>query len=163
MSEMENDETIRVNIRTGTSTRAPQPRASDLSRQEENFPVEIKVDVYRSPLESYQGLLALMSLANMTSRGDIRADATFQDILERSMSDSHLHRNAEITLDIPGRPAVSAETSEDCTVCQCKFKLGEKISPLSCGHKFHHDCLQEWGKHKQECPLCRSSIPILER
>ena len=31
-----------------------------------------------------------------------------------------------------------------------------------CNHIFHTSCLKEWYEQKQDCPLCRLALPILE-
>ena len=31
-----------------------------------------------------------------------------------------------------------------------------KISNLSCGHKFHYNCIKKWFKQNPSCPLCRN-------
>ena len=49
--------------------------------------------------------------------------------------------------------------SEDCSVCL--EDLGSVYTRLSCGHKFHRACLNEWRKTNQghRCPLCRK-VPV---
>jgi len=175
MSNIENDENIRVNIRTGTSTRVPRPRNSEISRrrsyqdyQNDQLPFEgeITIEIGRNgiPVNSYQDLMSLMHLANMTNRGNVHNDDVANSVLARSMYDSELHRNPTIRLDIRPHHCKTTEVDGDCSVCQSKFNLGDKLSTLQdCRHTFHHHCLQEWGKYKQECPLCRAVIPILER
>lgn len=48
----------------------------------------------------------------------------------------------------------------DCTICM--DPLGEFLSVLKCGHKFHSKCIIEYGvKHNNKeltCPLCRDKI-----
>ncbi len=112
---IENDETIRVNIRTGTSTRPP--RYTQLPE------LKIQFIYFGEPLEN----------------------------------------NSQIILDIVPRNCKQTEINEECAICQCKFKIGDKLATLqNCNHTFHNNCIQKWGEHKQSCPLCRSRIPILE-
>lgn len=33
-----------------------------------------------------------------------------------------------------------------------------KVNLYECGHQFHVDCLQNWLKNKNTCPLCRTKI-----
>jgi hypothetical protein len=46
----------------------------------------------------------------------------------------------------------------------CYEELNENIA-IDCGHQFHHDCIYEWLKHQQNCPLCRHDtvIPVDKR
>lgn len=161
MSNIENDETIRVNIRTGTSTRAPCPRNAEIPSY---LDTDITIEFGDMPINSYQRMMSLMQLANMTNRGYVHTDDLIEEVIARSMNDSELKRDPTIRLDILSRPCSTCDVDEYCSVCQANFKLGEKLSTLhDCDHTFHHQCIQEWGKYKQECPLCRSAIPILER
>jgi hypothetical protein len=176
MLNIENDENIRVNIRTGTSTRAPCPRSVERPEYySENIPdnvryrlvpdnsltTTIEFGINGIPVNSYQDLMSLMNFANFAN---MRNDDIVNSVLGRSMNDTELRRDPTIRLNIRSHHCKTTEIDGDCPVCQSKFKLGDKLSTLhSCKHTFHHDCLQEWGKYKQECPLCRSVIPILER
>lgn len=46
----------------------------------------------------------------------------------------------------------------ECIICLENYKIGDKISILSCEHFYHKKCLNEWLKKKEECPLCRVEI-----
>lgn len=47
---------------------------------------------------------------------------------------------------------------KDCSICLNEFDDDCEISILTCTHIFHKDCLIEWGKYKQSCPVCREEI-----
>lgn len=49
---------------------------------------------------------------------------------------------------------------KDCCICMCEFDANSVISPLPCAkqHYFHAECLENWLKTKQECPLCREKV-----
>lgn len=55
--------------------------------------------------------------------------------------------------------------NEECEECRCSICLesynNQDIYILHCQHSFHRDCLNDWIKHKSNCPLCRVRI-ILE-
>lgn len=149
MSNSENDDTIRVNIRTGTSTRAARIRD-----------IDIQIPIESEDINLYQELIYINSYPDINLYPDIFLD----NIIQRSIHDCEYQRNSSIQLNIKSQNCKIADVNEDCSICQVKFKLGEKISKLdACDHMFHYHCLQEWGKYKQECPNCRSIIPILER
>lgn len=147
----ENDPAIRVNIRTGTSTRVPQPPPRER---------------WSSEGESYNGLITLMTMVNgrpyqAHANFDVRSDI-INEILERSMQDGELKRNPRIQADVQARKCSASEVAHECAICQTKFQLDEEICSINCGHCFHAKCLQEWVKYKPECPLCRDIIPVLE-
>ena len=43
--------------------------------------------------------------------------------------------------------------------CICLDKLNNNIKTLSCNHKFHINCLNQWILSNPTCPMCRTSIP----
>jgi hypothetical protein len=46
----------------------------------------------------------------------------------------------------------------ECSICLEDYQSGESVSSLACDHLFHKKCLEEWLKHKNECPLCRTEL-----
>ncbi len=45
-----------------------------------------------------------------------------------------------------------------CSVCLSPLKID--IKELECKHSFHENCINEWLKAKNSCPLCRTPIVI---
>ena len=46
---------------------------------------------------------------------------------------------------------------ERCSICLEKYKSDDDTRSLSCDHKFHHECVEEWlKKHDNKCPVCRT-------
>jgi hypothetical protein len=81
-------------------------------------------------------------------------------ILQRSLYDQELKRDDSVVLDVDKTLCSKEDEKQDCSVCMTNLSENEYKSTLSCSHTFHYDCIQEWGKHKQECPLCREKISI---
>lgn len=165
---------IRVNIRTGTSTRRAQPRAHERKWQYDNqvhreapeFTVE-RETVQRTT--SYNGLLNLLRAANYAPgwynyppRHGLNSHV-INLILENSMNDGELQRDGSVQLDIEKHNCRSTDVTQTCGICKENFSLGDELSTLQCDHTFHHSCIEEWGKYKPECPLCRGQILVLER
>ncbi len=48
-----------------------------------------------------------------------------------------------------------------CTICIMEIEDGDRIGVLPCEHKFHVECLKEWIKRKNVCPLCQ--VPDIAR
>jgi hypothetical protein len=51
----------------------------------------------------------------------------------------------------------------DCTICLEKLNpFSSIIAKLSCGHKYHRDCISNWFRTSHHCPNCRrpSAPPI---
>ncbi|KAM2242521.1 hypothetical protein ACFX1S_009467 [Malus domestica] len=49
--------------------------------------------------------------------------------------------------------------SEFCVVCLEKMMSGEEVTPLSCSHMFHANCVVQWFKSGHTCPVCRFICP----
>jgi hypothetical protein len=45
------------------------------------------------------------------------------------------------------------ETSVECAICLDEMQL---VTSLSCRHMFHTDCILEWLRQKNTCPVCRT-------
>ncbi|KAI8815784.1 uncharacterized protein EV422DRAFT_572484 [Fimicolochytrium jonesii] len=45
-----------------------------------------------------------------------------------------------------------------CTVCLMEYDAGEEIKGTPCMHWFHGECLDQWLKNNNSCPICRTSI-----
>jgi hypothetical protein len=50
----------------------------------------------------------------------------------------------------------------DCAICLAPLTK-EESSKCFCGHIFHFNCIQDWAKTTQSCPLCRSHVPYISR
>lgn len=40
---------------------------------------------------------------------------------------------------------------------QEEYNDGEDLGMLECGHDFHSDCIKQWLKHKNLCPICKTT------
>ncbi|GMJ08004.1 hypothetical protein HRI_004469600 [Hibiscus trionum] len=45
--------------------------------------------------------------------------------------------------------------AEQCCICQEDYANGEELGKLDCGHDFHFDCIKEWLRRKNQCPICK--------
>ena len=52
--------------------------------------------------------------------------------------------------------AESAE-SDSCSIC-CEEISTAESETLSCGHRFHKRCIEQWVNNSDTCPLCRAVI-----
>lgn len=149
----QHDETIPINILTGTSTRPPQHSPSVHRWVEPNRPM-VTVEIVpviqrRNAISGGEGLFRLLNMLQVYN-----SDPN---------DDGGLVRDNSIILDIEKRPYRNTDINITCNICQENFTDGEYITTLEkCEHTFHYSCIEEWGYHKQECPLCREPIPVLE-
>jgi E3 ubiquitin-protein ligase synoviolin len=55
-------------------------------------------------------------------------------------------------------PDATAEEMANTICVMCRAEMSEAKRLPQCGHVFHFECLREWLKHRQVCPMC--TIPI---
>lgn len=55
------------------------------------------------------------------------------------------------------RPILCDET-HDCPICFSTMEKNTYVSKLTCNHHYHQDCISNWIKIKNTCPLCRTTI-----
>ena len=69
-----------------------------------------------------------------------------------------LIRQLQSSVEILSLENRSLKGSEEITECPiCLESEGTMIS-TPCGHKFHTNCLMEWLKSHDNCPVCRNSL-----
>jgi hypothetical protein len=124
-----NDNEIRVNIHTGTSTRRESADMKNYNTIPERF-----IHFY---YPGYQLTFNLM--------GYLGSDQNEKD--------------TNITLNIHSYKCTNAELMELCGICLEKFNENDQISSPTCKHIFHTNCIKEWGYYNQSCPMCRTPIP----
>lgn len=69
-------------------------------------------------------------------------------------------RDETITIAITKLRCSQTNSTRNCAVCREELVFNEEIGRIACGHTFHTHCIEEWGRYKQECPLCRAPIPL---
>ena len=47
-----------------------------------------------------------------------------------------------------------------CSICLEDFEVGTKIIYLPCFHYYHSECIENWTKNSDKCPLCNLPIKI---
>ena len=45
-----------------------------------------------------------------------------------------------------------------CSICLTAFGKGDEISTLPCGHAYHKECIGQWLRNVNNCPICKQSI-----
>ena len=45
-----------------------------------------------------------------------------------------------------------------CSICLSAFCKGNDVSTLPCGHAYHKDCIGQWLRNVNNCPICKQSI-----
>lgn len=50
------------------------------------------------------------------------------------------------------------QDKNECMICMSDFQLKEKLKIMPCTHFFHTDCIREWFKNNDTCPICKCSL-----
>lgn len=89
------------------------------------------------------------------------ADSFQDNEIPQSMSADHATMLCAPCSPITPVAEESDESDDDddedftCTICIMEVEDGDKVGALSCHHIFHVQCLKEWIKRKNVCPLCQ--------
>ncbi|KAF4389442.1 hypothetical protein G4B88_006501 [Cannabis sativa] len=68
-------------------------------------------------------------------------------ILEKSLAGVHLPSPM-----FPDGQVIS------CSVCFENIVVGLEATKLTCGHRYHEECIVKWLQTSKFCPLCRSEV-----
>jgi hypothetical protein len=55
----------------------------------------------------------------------------------------------------PLQPQTEEGASTQCPVCLTDIDIGAPCHRLPCAHHYHQECILEWLKTKNSCPVCR--------
>lgn len=72
---------------------------------------------------------------------------------------------SKASIDAMAKVEVTAEAGpSECSICLEGLKVGCEANEMPiCKHRFHSVCIETWLLRHASCPLCRSTIPILEK
>ncbi|CAN4105251.1 unnamed protein product [Withania somnifera] len=44
-----------------------------------------------------------------------------------------------------------------CSICQEEYMIGDELGTLGCEHGYHMECIKQWFKLKNWCPICKAA------
>lgn len=44
-----------------------------------------------------------------------------------------------------------------CSICQEEYIAGDEVGKLACDHHYHVDCIHQWLRQKNWCPICKTA------
>jgi len=54
---------------------------------------------------------------------------------------------------------IAANESAECSICLDELVAGQPALRIPCGHLYHEDCVKDWLRKSNECPVCRFELP----
>jgi len=57
-----------------------------------------------------------------------------------------------------GAPSSGEPEPETCSICMEELAVGVTCIRLKCNHPHHAQCMTQWMRHGNNCPVCRYSI-----
>ncbi|KIW53589.1 hypothetical protein PV05_09146 [Exophiala xenobiotica] len=65
----------------------------------------------------------------------------------------------EANISVGGQVDKNVSTKDDCPVCVETFASSDEVRILSCGHIYHHRCIDPWLlRVSGTCPICRTDL-----
>lgn len=89
-------------------------------------------------------------------------NTNIRDLLNSTLyQNNELKRNENIIPEIKIKKYkdIKEKYCDNCVICQNNFEEKDKVAFLNCKHIYHNDCITNWSKYKQECPICKNPIP----
>ena len=82
------------------------------------------------------------------------------ELLHQSINESNLGNNpASNEIINTLKPKIlSKEKKCGCSICMDTLTPSDKICELDCKHAFHYDCIVNWLKIDNSCPICRKQL-----
>ena len=47
---------------------------------------------------------------------------------------------------------------KSCIICLSEYSMKDLIIKIPCTHEYHNECIIEWMKKNNTCPICRNFI-----
>ncbi|KAJ3683810.1 hypothetical protein LUZ60_014037 [Juncus effusus] len=94
---------------------------------------------------SYEELVAFCERIGTVNTG--LSDASLSECIKKSL---YVHISSNIsTLD-------KEEGDIKCIICQEEYSFGEETGKITCGHFYHINCINQWLRLKNWCPICKA-------
>jgi hypothetical protein len=58
-------------------------------------------------------------------------------------------------MDTLDEKSISMLLEPICIICKEEFEENEKVNHIPCEHTFHNNCIKQWLKVRNTCPICR--------
>lgn len=128
---------------------------------EEYYENVIQFNTFEQFESTPDALFALINMMNVFEPIFIPEFDPLLIAIRNSENDLQLRKNDNVVVLVKIQPYDTTDKKyEECSICTDKYDNKEEVSVLDCGHIYHPKCINEWGKYKPSCPVCKAEIPI---
>ena len=123
-----------------------------LRRIEVNPDGSTRVEYERQPIEDSDEEYSDDELSESNWSEDEEDQIRFiqhQNEIETSENSNHKIEESQLFSSI-------GNSQIDCTICLEKIVTEDIYRQLSCQHQFHPNCISDWFKEQNTCPICRA-------
>ncbi|CAI5742196.1 unnamed protein product [Peronospora destructor] len=64
----------------------------------------------------------------------------------------------QVLSSLPTHHWTRSHGKDTCIICQYDFMQNDRAMTLPCAHVFHEDCVGDWIRENNSCPLCKREI-----
>ena len=105
----------------------------------------------------------VIPMDGMGNIGGFGGDNDLNEMIERMLH--HTRENPTDSAIVSELPETKIEDinkldndKKNCVICMEDFKNGDKSTNLPCLHMFHTNCIQNWLKTQNTCPICKYKL-----
>ncbi|KAM6557760.1 hypothetical protein CsatB_004779 [Cannabis sativa] len=128
--------------------------------KDRNLSVRVDVDVFVDELPS-QPMNDNEGYYDEDDDGDSDGDVDGNDAYHvYDMTDIHIRFVAasEQSIERLEKDLIKDGQVISCSVCFENIVVGLEATKLTCGHRYHEECIVKWLQTSKFCPLCRSEV-----
>jgi hypothetical protein len=115
----------------------------------------------------YNSSIRFSPYTTLFGNGLLFRETDYERVLNESfnehMQNSNLKKDDEkkLNYDIILYKKLSRKVKKEnvsCSVCFENYEKEDEVCYLKCQHLFHYNCINEWYKYKETCPICRINL-----
>ncbi|XP_010316970.1 probable E3 ubiquitin-protein ligase ZFP1 [Solanum lycopersicum] len=137
---------------SGNSTPANVPR--DVGTTESIVGIEEQRAAYQRLYHTYLALFPTQNVIPERFGGDGQEILELHAQIAARLRLLAFHLSIKVhTYQLPKSTCLDGK--ERCSICLDDYYDKEKLIQIICGHLYHLDCIREWIKLKNFCPICK--------